>query len=124
MLRFNDTAQRELRSDTSLLRGDRDKPGASCYLEQCPHAKPTAHTVGLRQRSRNGHNLTRGQGGTERALQQLSVHPPLPQHAQAMALPGTHQVPSRSPISPVTSAVLPHQWKEKKNNNTKTPLST
>lgn len=46
-LRFNDTDQRELRSDTSLLRGDRDKPRASCYLQQCQYAKPTAHTPGL-----------------------------------------------------------------------------
>lgn len=34
MLRFNDTDRRELRSDTSLLRGDRDKPPEDSYLEQ------------------------------------------------------------------------------------------
>lgn len=39
MLRFSDTARRELRSDTSLLRGDRDKPAENSYLEQCQQAK-------------------------------------------------------------------------------------
>lgn len=39
MLRFNDTVQRELRSDTALLRGDRDKPAENSYLEQCQQAE-------------------------------------------------------------------------------------
>lgn len=39
MLRFSDTAQRELRSATSLLRGNRDKPAENSYLEQCQQAK-------------------------------------------------------------------------------------
>lgn len=39
MLRFNDTDRRELRSDTSLLRGDRDKPAENSYLEQRQQAK-------------------------------------------------------------------------------------
>lgn len=39
MLRFNDTDRRELRSDTSLLRGDRDKPRENSYLEQYQQAR-------------------------------------------------------------------------------------
>lgn len=39
MLRFNDTDPRELRSDMSLLRGDRDKPRENSYLEQYQQTK-------------------------------------------------------------------------------------
>lgn len=46
MLRFNDTARRELRSDTSLLRGDRDKPAENSYLEAMPTGKATTQLLG------------------------------------------------------------------------------
>lgn len=44
MLQFNDTGGRELRSDTSPLRGDRDKPRENSYLEQYQEAK-LPHTL-------------------------------------------------------------------------------
>lgn len=42
MLWFNDTDRRELRSDTSLLRRDRDKPRENFYLEE--HNRHHYHT--------------------------------------------------------------------------------
>lgn len=199
-LRFNDTDQRELRSDTSLLRGDRDKPRASCYLQQCQYAKPTAHTPGLlylwkwEYLTQSG-DISSGKSTvplsqtslfvglpTEACMAQAhsrvkpgllssithillpSVHaghhagslkaaqpcqrPPVLSSRRAAALssaspaplpPSSPQqqrnkglwVPKKFPVwgpslvSPVTSAVLPHQGRgKKKKNTTKPPLST
>lgn len=46
MLRFSDTAPGELRSDTSLLRGDRDKPAENSCLEQCQPGTATTQLLG------------------------------------------------------------------------------
>lgn len=47
MLRFNDTDRRELRSDTSLLRGDRDKPREDSLPRAMPLGKASMHAFGL-----------------------------------------------------------------------------